>query len=122
MPYIPSRCGISTAIPIVLNLIVFCYKTNYTTVMTDDMKHKLDIIMDKVMVLGDGLPLSHTGFVKFFRYNDADSKLTVFTDFSDLVSGCPSCLLMSADTQDRVIEDLGKELSIVFPETELIFN
>ena len=90
--------------------------------MTNEMKQKLDIVMDKIMVLGDGLPLSHTGFVKLFRYDDTASKLTVFTDFSSLVSKCPSCLLMGMDTQDRVIEDIKQELSIVFPETELIFN
>ena len=90
--------------------------------MTDEMKQKLDIIMDKVTVLGDGLPLSHTGFVKFFRFDDSVSKLTVFTDFSGLVSGCPSCLVMSTDTQDRVLADLKQELSIVFPGTELVFN
>jgi len=119
-----SLCNLRVfaAIPNVLNSIVFCYKPDYTAVMTDEMKHKLDIVMNKIMVLGDGLLLSHTGFIKLFRYDDAASKLTVFTDFSSLVSKCPSCLLMSMDTQDRVIEDLSKELLIVFPETELIFN
>lgn len=86
------------------------------------MKYKLDSILDQVMVLGDGIPLSYTGFVRLFRYDEITQRLTVFTDFSGLVSKCPSCLLMSIDTKERVLQDLRKMLELEFPDTELVFN
>ena len=86
------------------------------------MKQKLDIILDQVKVLGDDIPSSHTGFVRMFRYDEETPRLTVFTDFSGLVSKCPSCLLMSFDTEDRVLQDLREKLEFEFPDTELLFN
>jgi len=86
------------------------------------MKQKLDAILDQVKVLGDDIPLSYTGFVRMFRYDEGTRRLTVFTDFSGLVSKCPSCLLMSLDTEDRVLQDLREKLEFEFPDTELLFN
>ena len=94
----------------------------YTIAMTEQMKKKLDTILDQIQVLGDGLPLSHTGFVRMFRYNEDTRRLTVFTDFSGLVSKCPSCLLMSVDTEERVLQDLREKLEFEFPDTELVFG
>lgn len=90
--------------------------------MDEHMKHKLDAILDQVKVLGDDIPLSHTGFVRMFRYDEETPRLTVFTDFSGLVSKCPSCLLMSIDTEERILRDLREKLACEFPNTELLFN
>ena len=86
------------------------------------MKQKLEIILDQVKVLGDDSPLSHAGFVRMFRYDEEPPRLTVFTDFSGLVSKCPSCLLMSIDTEERILRDLREKLAGEFPNTELLFN
>ena len=90
--------------------------------MDKRMKHRLDGVLDRVKVLEDDLPLSHTELIRKFRYDDTFKKLTVYTDFSSFVSKCPSCLLISIDTKEKVVHDLRIELEKEFPGLNLVFE
>jgi len=90
--------------------------------MDTSMQRRLDAVMDRVKVLEDSLPLSHTEVIRKFRYDETFGKLTVYTDFSSFVSKCPSCLLISIDTKEKVVRDLRRELEKEFPGLNLVFE
>ena len=94
----------------------------YFSIMDTAMQRRLDGVLDRVKVLEDSIPLSHTEIIRMFRYDETFKKLTVYTDFSSFVSKCPSCLLISIDTQDRVLKDLQRALEMEFPGLNLVIE
>lgn len=89
--------------------------------MDKEIQKRLDGVLERVKVLEDSLPLSHTEVVSRFRYDGDQRTMTVYLDFSSFVSQCPSCLLISIDTKDKVERDLRVELEREFPGDRIVF-
>ena len=89
--------------------------------MDEEMKQKLDKVLEIVKDPESNLPLSSLGIVNKYRYNDAKKELYVFTDFFSHRPPCKTCVGISMLLETSIKRDLTAALKNEFPDLSILF-
>lgn len=84
--------------------------------MTEEMKNKLDSVLERVRDPESGYPISRLGLVERFRYSEEKGELYVFTDFLSHQPNCMACVGIAATIISTIRRNLLKELNKEFPD------
>jgi metal-sulfur cluster biosynthetic enzyme len=79
----------------------------------NEMKEKIDEILEKVKLPESGLSLSQSGIIEKLRYVSSRKKLIVVKNPIHSSEGC--CTLISNFMLNSVLKELRKELKDAFP-------
>jgi metal-sulfur cluster biosynthetic enzyme len=89
--------------------------------MDEDMKRKIDMVLDRVKDPESDLPISRLGVIERFRYNEAKKELYIFANFLSHRPGCLTCVGVAAAVIDGIKRRLLVELEKEFPELTILF-
>ena len=89
--------------------------------MTEEMKTKLDKVLDEVKDPESGLTIAELGIVEKYRYNEKLGELYVFTTFLSHRPACKTCVGISMLLESSIKRDLKAALDRDFPELTVIF-
>ena len=96
-------------------------KYRYVTIVTPEMKQKIDGVLDRVKEPVTGLSIAQLGLVRRLRFSESKKKLFVF--FSAANQRVPKCCkviqgLLLSDILKALTEEFNKE----FPELTIEMN
>ncbi len=89
--------------------------------MDEEMKRKIDAVLDRVKDPESDLPISRLGVITRLRYNEEKKELYVFSDFLSHMPGCLTCVGIAATVIDGIKRRLRSELEAEFPQLSIVF-
>lgn len=89
--------------------------------MDEEMKRKIDLVLDRVKDPESDLPISRLGVIERLRYNEEKSELYIFADFLSHQPGCMACVGIAATVIDGIKRRLLAEFGREFPELRIMF-
>ena len=89
--------------------------------MDEEMKNKIDSVLDRVKDPESGLSVSELGLVKKLRYSEGKKHLYVFTDFFKRHPGCLTCAAVASLVSSSIQKNLESELEKEFPDIIIEF-
>lgn len=89
--------------------------------MDEEMKKRIDSVLEKVRDPESGLPVAALGVVKKIRFSAAQGILYVFTDFGSHQPRCPTCSAIAMALSATIQKDLEREFREAFPGLEIRF-
>ena len=98
-----------------------CFLINKGAFMDEEMKIKIDSILDRVKDPESGLSVSALGLIKKLRYSDKEKHLYVFTDFVRRQPGCLTCAAVASLVCSSIQKELETELKKEFSDLEIEF-
>lgn len=87
--------------------------------MNQDMKNKIDAVLDRVKDPESDLSVAQMGLVEKLRYIDKHRKLVVFTKQPKAPHAC--CTIIAKLLQTTIAEQLTYEFEKEFPELTIEF-
>ena len=89
--------------------------------MDEEMKNKLDKVLDEVKDPESNLPLSDLGIISKFRYNEKLKELYVFDNFFSHRPPCKTCVGISMLIESTIKRDVTNALEREFPDLTILF-
>ena len=89
--------------------------------MNEEMKQKIDKVLDRVKDPESDLPLSSLGVIERLRYNQARQELYIFTNFMAHRPGCLACAGVAAAVVEGIKRRLLAEFRNEFPELQIMY-
>lgn len=88
--------------------------------MTEEMKAKLDAVLERVRDPESGYPISRIGVIERFRYNQEKAELYVFSDFLSHQPNCMACVGIASTIISTIKRNLREELEREFPQLKIV--
>jgi metal-sulfur cluster biosynthetic enzyme len=89
--------------------------------MEEEMKRRIDAVLEKVRDPESGLPVAALGVVRKIRFSEAQGILYVFTNFGSHRPRCLTCSAIAMALSAKIQKDLEKEFREAFPDLEIRF-
>ena len=89
--------------------------------MDEEMKKKLDSVLDEVKDPESNLSIADLGLIKKFRYNEKLKELYVFDNFFSHRPPCKTCVGISMLIENTIKRNLTEVLEREFPDLSILF-
>jgi len=89
--------------------------------MDEEMKRKIDAVLERVKDPESDLPLSRLGVIERLRYNEEKQELYIFADFLSHQPGCMTCVGIAATIIAGIKRQLLQEFQKEFPHLRVMF-
>lgn len=89
--------------------------------MDEEIKHKLDAVLENVKDPESNLPIGDLGIIEKFRYSEEGSTVYVFTKFNSHRPACMTCVGISMAIENTLYRLIKEELNKHFPTFEVEF-
>jgi len=89
--------------------------------MQQEIRQKVDAVIDRVKDPESGLSVADLGVVTKVRYSEEQQHLYIFTDFNSHRPGCVTCAGIALALMATIIKDLETEFQKEFPELTIEF-
>ena len=87
--------------------------------MTEDMKKKIDSVLEAVKEPETFRSVSDLNLVKKVTYSESQKKLLVQTDIAEPRSTCMVCGIVNETLRQSIMRDLKDEFEKIFPDLEV---
>ncbi|MDX9801275.1 MAG: hypothetical protein RBT69_08075 [Spirochaetia bacterium] len=87
--------------------------------ITEDMKKKIDSVLDNVKEPETFRTVSELNLVKKVTYSESQKKLLVQTDIGEPRSTCMVCSIVNETLRQSIMRDLKNEFDKYFPDLDV---